>query len=224
MARAFCIVYDAGGQKGLKKHTDGRKEGATLLLLLSTPGVDLRRRHALLSLVLEPSFDAKPSKGSTVVFPPIPYSAGRRNLREKEDSAHAVSRSSRQRRPMAGTRHAIEPTRSRGQRRADGVESPRHRGRSQNFDFPRRHEGLPIKRGRRLLVCVFATKRDKAGRARPRRRPASAGPGPAARWTLWTWRTRAPGRRSHVRADPRASRTAPRSARRSAPASCPAVP
>ena len=28
MARAF-IVYDAGGQKGLKKHTDGRKEGAT---------------------------------------------------------------------------------------------------------------------------------------------------------------------------------------------------
>jgi hypothetical protein len=40
MARAFCIVYDAGGQKGLKKHTDGRKEGATFLLLLSTPGRD----------------------------------------------------------------------------------------------------------------------------------------------------------------------------------------
>ena len=70
MARAFCIVYDAGGQKGLKKHTDGRKEGATLLLLLSTPGVDFEGGGTrFFPSVLEPSFDAKPSKGSTVVFP-----------------------------------------------------------------------------------------------------------------------------------------------------------
>ena len=70
MARAFCIVYDAGGQKGLKKHTDGRKEGATLLLLLSTPGIDFEGGGTrFFPSVLEPSFDAKPSKGSTVVFP-----------------------------------------------------------------------------------------------------------------------------------------------------------
>ena len=70
MARAFCIVYDAGGQKGLKKHTDGRKEGATLLLLLSTPGVDFEGGGTrFFPSVLEPSFDARPSKGSTVVFP-----------------------------------------------------------------------------------------------------------------------------------------------------------
>ena len=99
MARAFCIVYDAGGQKGLKKHTDGRKEGATLLLLLSTPGVDFEGGGTrFFPSVLEPSFDAKPSKGSTVVFP------------------------------------------------SDTLQ----------------HEGLPIKRGRRLLVCVFATKKKRA--------------------------------------------------------------
>jgi len=42
MSRAFVIVYDAGlkGQRGLKKHTDGRKEGATLLLLISKPRRD----------------------------------------------------------------------------------------------------------------------------------------------------------------------------------------
>jgi hypothetical protein len=100
MARAFCIVYDAGGQKGLKKHTDGRKEGATLLLLLSTPGVDFEGGGTrFFPSVLEPSFDAKPAKGSTVVFP------------------------------------------------SDTLQ----------------HEGLPIKRGRRLLVCVFATKKKRAG-------------------------------------------------------------
>ena len=100
MARAFCIVYDAGGQKGLKKHTDGRKEGATLLLLLSTPGVDFEGGGTrFFPSVLEPSFDAKPSKGSTVVFP------------------------------------------------SDTLQ----------------HEGLPIKRGRRLLVCVFATKKKRQG-------------------------------------------------------------
>ena len=100
MARAFCIVYDAGGQKGLKKHTDGRKEGATLLLLLSTPGVDFEGGGTrFFPSVLEPSFDAKPTKGSTVVFP------------------------------------------------SDTLQ----------------HEGLPIKRGRRLLVCVFATKKKRAG-------------------------------------------------------------
>ena len=100
MARAFCIVYDAGGQKGLKKHTDGRKEGATLLLLLSTPGVDFEGGGTrFFPSVLEPSFDAKPSKGSTVVFP------------------------------------------------SDTLQ----------------HEGLSIKRGRRLLVCVFATKKKRAG-------------------------------------------------------------
>ena len=100
MARAFCIVYDAGGQKGLKKHTDGRKEGATLLLLLSTPGVDFEGGGTrFFPSVLEPSFDAKPPKGSTVVFP------------------------------------------------SDTLQ----------------HEGLPIKRGRRLLVCVFATKKKRQG-------------------------------------------------------------
>ena len=100
MARAFCIVYDAGGQKGLKKHTDGRKEGATLLLLLSTPGVDFEGGGTrFFPSVLEPSFDARPSKGSTVVFP------------------------------------------------SDTLQ----------------HEGLPIKRGRRLLVCVFATKKKRQG-------------------------------------------------------------
>ena len=100
MARAFCIVYDAGGQKGLKKHTDGRKEGATLLLLLSTPGVDFEGGGTrFFPSVLEPSFDAKPFKGSTVVFP------------------------------------------------SDTLQ----------------HEGLPIKRGRRLLVCVFATKKKRQG-------------------------------------------------------------
>ena len=100
MARAFCIVYDAGGQKGLKKHTDGRKEGATLLLLLSTPGVDFEGGGTrFFPSVLEPSFDAKPAKGSTVVFP------------------------------------------------SDTLQ----------------REGLPIKRGRRLLVCVFATKKKRAG-------------------------------------------------------------
>ena len=67
MARAFCIVYDAGGQKGLKKHTDGRKEGATLLLLLSTPGVDFEGGGTrFFPSVLEPSFDAKPAKGLTL--------------------------------------------------------------------------------------------------------------------------------------------------------------
>ena len=69
---------------------------------------------------------------------------------------------------MTWNRHAIEPTRSRGQRRAEGVDRGRgiatpSRRRSPNFDFPRRHEGLPIKRGRRLLVCVFATKKKRAG-------------------------------------------------------------
>ena len=100
MARAFCIVYDTGGQKGLKKHTDGRKEGATLLLLLSTPGIDFEGGGTrFFPSVLEPSFDAKPCKGSTVVFP------------------------------------------------SDTLQ----------------HEGLPIKRGRRLLVCVFATKKKRQG-------------------------------------------------------------
>ena len=132
MARAFCIVYDAGGQKGLKKHTDGRKEGATLLLLLSTPGVDFEGGGTrFFPSVLEPSFDAKPAKEARrSSSPPIPYSAGRRgNLPV---------------RPIAWTfvnLHAIEPTRSRGQtsRRWRGiatpspqttprrVESPRHR-------------------------------------------------------------------------------------------------
>ena len=86
MARAFCIVYDAGGQKGLKKHTDGRKEGATLLLLLSTPGVDFEGGGTrFFPSVLEPSFDAKPSKGSTVVFPSdtLQRGAARKSTREK---------------------------------------------------------------------------------------------------------------------------------------------
>ena len=57
----------SGGQKGLKKHTDGRKEGATLLLLLSTPGVDFEGGGTrFFPSVLEPSFDAKPAKGSTL--------------------------------------------------------------------------------------------------------------------------------------------------------------
>ena len=54
---------------------------------------------------------------------------------------------------MAWDRHAIAQTQLRRQHRVEGP----------NFDFPRRHEGLPIKRGRRLLVCVFATKKKRAG-------------------------------------------------------------
>jgi hypothetical protein len=137
MARAFCIVYDAGGQKGLKKHTDGRKEGATLLLLLSTPGVDFEGGGTrFFPSVLEPSFDAKPSKGSTVVFPSdtLQRGAARKSTREKycvdlrEPPRHrADTVTGTNVAPMAWNRHAIEPTRSRGQRRADGVESPRHR-------------------------------------------------------------------------------------------------
>mmetsp|Transcript_23221 Transcript_23221/g.69640 ORF Transcript_23221/g.69640 Transcript_23221/m.69640 type:complete len:266 (-) Transcript_23221:103-900(-) len=98
MSRAFVIVYDAGlkGQRGLKKHTDGRKEGATLLLLISKPRRDFEGGGTrFFPSVLEASFDAKPGLGSTIVFP------------------------------------------------SDTLQ----------------HEGLPIKRGRRLLVCVFATKK-----------------------------------------------------------------
>mmetsp|Transcript_1264 Transcript_1264/g.3815 ORF Transcript_1264/g.3815 Transcript_1264/m.3815 type:complete len:245 (-) Transcript_1264:95-829(-) len=101
MARAFVIVYDAGnkGQRGLKKHTDGRKEGVTILLLISTPRRDFDGGGTrFFPSVLESSFDACPGAGSTVVFP------------------------------------------------SDTLQ----------------HEGIPIKRGRRLLVCVFATKK-KAG-------------------------------------------------------------
>lgn len=98
MSRAFVIVYDAGlkGQRGLKKHTDGRKEGATLLLLISKPRRDFEGGGTrFFPSVLEASFDAKPGLGSTIVFP------------------------------------------------SDTLQ----------------HEGLAIKRGRRLLVCVFATKK-----------------------------------------------------------------
>uniref|UniRef100_A0A7S3JSR6 Fe2OG dioxygenase domain-containing protein n=1 Tax=Aureoumbra lagunensis TaxID=44058 RepID=A0A7S3JSR6_9STRA len=96
MSRAFCIVYDAKRQRGLKKHTDGRKEGATLLLLLSRPQRDFTGGGTrFFPGILESSFDAKPNAGSTIVFP------------------------------------------------SDTLQ----------------HEGLPIKRGRRLLVCVFATKK-----------------------------------------------------------------
>lgn len=104
MSRAFVIVYDAAHQKGLKKHTDGRKEGATLLLLISKPQRDFdgggTRFHPG---VLESSFDAKPGLGSTIVFP------------------------------------------------SDTLQ----------------HEGLPIKRGRRHLVCVFATKKKTTDAAAP---------------------------------------------------------
>ncbi|KAJ8601437.1 hypothetical protein CTAYLR_005923 [Chrysophaeum taylorii] len=97
MSRAFVIVYDAKRQKGLKKHTDGRKEGATLLLLISKPQRDFvgGGTRFFPGGILESSFDAKPGLGSTIVFP------------------------------------------------SDTLQ----------------HEGLPIKRGRRLLVCVFATKK-----------------------------------------------------------------
>jgi len=99
MSRAFVIVYDAKRQKGLKKHTDGRKEGATLLLLISKPQRDfVGGGTRFFPGILESSFDAKPGLGSTIVFP------------------------------------------------SDTLQ----------------HEGLPIKRGRRLLVCVFATKKQIA--------------------------------------------------------------
>ena len=88
MSRAFVIVYDAGlkGQKGLKKHTDGRKEGATILLLISSPGRDFEGGGTrFFPSVLESSFDAKPRAGSTIVFPSdtlqhegIPIKRGRR--------------------------------------------------------------------------------------------------------------------------------------------------
>lgn len=93
------IVYDAKRQKGLKKHTDGRKEGATLLLLISKPQRDfVGGGTRFFPGILESSFDAKPGLGSTIVFP------------------------------------------------SDTLQ----------------HEGLPIKKGRRLLVCVFATKKPDA--------------------------------------------------------------
>jgi len=96
MSRAFVIVYDYKRQRGLKKHTDGRKEGATLLLLISKPQRDfVGGGTRFFPGILESSFDAKPNCGSTIVFP------------------------------------------------SDTLQ----------------HEGLPIKRGRRLLVCVFATKK-----------------------------------------------------------------
>lgn len=102
MSRAFVIVYDAARQKGLKKHTDGRKEGATLLLLISKPNSDFEGGGTrFFPSVLESSFDAKPAWGSTIVFP------------------------------------------------SDTLQ----------------HEGIPIKRGRRLLVCVFATKKKIGGSA-----------------------------------------------------------
>ena len=121
MSRAFVIVYDAARQKGLKcvrpppraralrrrpgprrKHTDGRKEGATLLLLISKPNRDFEGGGTrFFPSVLESSFDAKPALGSTIVFP------------------------------------------------SDTLQ----------------HEGIPIKRGRRLLVCVFATKKKIGGGA-----------------------------------------------------------
>jgi len=96
MSRAFVIVYDAKRQRGLKKHTDGRKEGATLLLLITKPQRDfVGGGTRFFPGILESSFDAKPNLGSCIVFP------------------------------------------------SDTLQ----------------HEGLPIKRGRRLLVCVFATKK-----------------------------------------------------------------
>ena len=99
MSRAFVIVYDAKRQRGLKKHTDGRKEGATLLLLISKPQRDfVGGGTRFFPGILESSFDAKPNVGSTIVFP------------------------------------------------SDTLQ----------------HEGLPIKRGRRLLVCVFATKKQSS--------------------------------------------------------------
>ena len=68
MARAFCIVYDAGGQKGLKKHTDGRKEGATLLLLLSTPGVDFEGGGTRFT---DLNITVPAVKGSAVLWPSV---------------------------------------------------------------------------------------------------------------------------------------------------------
>mmetsp|Transcript_34015 Transcript_34015/g.109198 ORF Transcript_34015/g.109198 Transcript_34015/m.109198 type:complete len:238 (+) Transcript_34015:534-1247(+) len=104
MSRAFVIVYDAKRQRGLKKHTDGRKEGATLLLLISKPQRDfVGGGTRFFPGILEASFDAKPNLGSTIVFP------------------------------------------------SDTLQ----------------HEGLPIKRGRRLLVCVFATKKQIANQPGP---------------------------------------------------------
>lgn len=116
MSRAFVIVYDAARQKGLKKHTDGRKEGATLLLLISKPNSDFEGGGTrFFPSVLESSFDAKPAWGSTIVFP------------------------------------------------SDTLQ----------------HEGIPIKRGRRLLVCVFATK--KRARRVPFARRARSNPPPLGR-------------------------------------------
>ena len=223
MARAFCIVYDAGGQKGLKKHTDGRKEGATLLLLLSTPGVDFEGGGTrFFPSVLEPSFDAKPPKGSTVVFPSdtLQRGAARKSTREKycvdlrEPPRHRADTVT----TMGGDVELLDGAAPRG------VESPRHRAEAaRTLIF---HAGTRACPSSGAAAYSSASSRPKrsapAGRARPRRRPASAGPGPAARWTLRTWRTRAPGRRSRRPArTPASPWTAPRSARRSAPASCP---
>ncbi|KAJ1452986.1 hypothetical protein M885DRAFT_525429 [Pelagophyceae sp. CCMP2097] len=66
MTRAFVIVYDAARQRGLKKHTDGRKEGATLLLLISKPQRDFDGGGTrFFPGLLESPFDAKPSLGES---------------------------------------------------------------------------------------------------------------------------------------------------------------
>ena len=190
---------DVGAIEGLG-HDAGALRGADLGAVHGLAGVRAGRR------LRRPGARVLHIRSVDGAAGPGPALAGRRLGRARPAGAPAHKSTSE-----SGTR---------GQRTA----SPRHRAEAaRTLIF---HAGTRACPSSGAAAYSSASSRPKrsapAGRARPRRRPASAGPGPAARWTLRTWRTRAPGRRSRRPArTPASPWTAPRSARRSAPASCP---